>query len=76
MIFITRIELFRLNKRVIEEARLKVKKMFKTRFACIGTVALARRVNPAMFILIKTVIFICRGRHKGMANVETYRDRQ
>ena len=29
-----------------------------------------------MFILIKTVIFICRGRHKGIANVETYRDRQ
>ena len=29
-----------------------------------------------MFILMKTVIFICRGRHEGIANVETYRDRQ
>ena len=25
---------------------------------------------------MKTVIFICRGRHEGIANVETYRDRQ
>ena len=29
-----------------------------------------------MFILMKTVIFICRGRHEGIANVETYSDRQ
>ena len=27
-------------------------------------------------ILVKTVIFICRGGHKGIANVETYRDIQ
>ena len=38
--------------------------------------AFARKVNVTMFILMKTVIFICRGRHEGMANVETYRDRQ
>ena len=29
-----------------------------------------------MFILMKTVIFFCRGRHEGIANVEKYRDRQ
>ena len=38
--------------------------------------AFARKVNVTMFILMKTVIFICRGRHEGIANVETYRDRQ
>ena len=27
-----------------------------------------------MFILMKTIIFICRGRHEVIANVETYRD--
>ena len=48
----------------------------KTRFACVGTVVLAKKVNVTMFILIKTVIFICRGRHEGIENVETYRDRQ
>ena len=26
--------------------------------------------------LMRTVIFICRGRQEGIANVETYRDRQ
>ena len=25
---------------------------------------------------MKTVIFICRDRHEGIANVETYKDRQ
>ena len=29
-----------------------------------------------MFILMKTGIFICRGRHENIANVETYRDGQ
>ena len=48
----------------------------KTRFAYIGTVALARRVNVIMFILMKTFQFICRRKHEGIANVETYRDRQ
>ena len=57
-------------------ARWKVKKKLKTRFACIGTVAFARKVNVTMFILMKTVIFICRGRHEGITNVKTYRDRQ
>ena len=38
--------------------------------------AFARKVNVTMFILLKTVIFICRGRHEGIANEETYRDRQ
>ena len=59
VIFIGRIELFRLNERVIEEARCKVKKKLKTRFACIGTVPFARKVNVDLFILMKTVIFIC-----------------
>ena len=55
---------------------MKSEEEVKTRFACIGTVAFARKVNVIMFILMKTVIFICRGRHAGIANVETYRDRQ
>ena len=29
-----------------------------------------------MFILMKTVIFICMGRYEGITNVETDRDRQ
>ena len=48
----------------------------KTRFACVRTMPFARKVNSTVFILMKTVIFICRGRHEGKANVETYRDRQ
>ena len=48
----------------------------KKRFACIGTVAFARKVNVTMCILLKTVIFICRGRYEGIAHVETCRDRQ
>ena len=52
------------------------KKKLKTWFACIGTVAFTRKVNVTMFILMKNVIFICRGRHEGIANVETYRNRQ
>ena len=63
-----------LKERVIMEARWKVKKKLKARFACIGTVAFARKVNVTMFILMKTVIFICRVRHEGIANEETYRD--
>ena len=51
------------------------KKVKKTRFACIGTVPFARKVNVTLFIL-KAVIFICRGRNDGIANVKTYRDRQ
>ena len=42
----------------------------------IGIVPFARKVNVTMFILMKNVIFICRGRHEGIANVDTYRDRQ
>ena len=38
--------------------------------------AFAREVSITMFIVMKTVVFICRGRHEGIANVETYRDRQ
>ena len=30
-------------------------------FACIETVAFARKVNVTMFILMKIIIFICRG---------------
>ena len=55
---------------------MKSKGEVKTRFACIGTVALARKVIETMFILMKNVKFICRGRHEGRANVETYRDIQ
>ena len=55
---------------------MKSKEEVKTRFACIGTVPLARKVNVTMYILMKTVIFICSGRHEGIANVETYRDTQ
>ena len=38
--------------------------------------AFARKVNVTMFIPMKTVIFIFRGRYEGIANVETYRDKQ
>ena len=38
--------------------------------------ALARKVNITMFILMKTVMFICWGRHDCITNVETYRDKQ
>ena len=38
--------------------------------------AFARKVKVTMFILMKSIIFICRGRLEGIANVETYRDRQ
>ena len=48
----------------------------KIRLACIGAVAFASKVNITMFIMMKTVIFICRGRNAGIANVQTYRDRQ
>ena len=52
------------------------KKRLKIRFACIGTVTFASKVNVTMFILMKTVIFIYKGRNVCIANVETYRDRQ
>ena len=47
-------------------------------FACIGTVsvAFARKVSPPIFIGMKTVIFICRGRRECNENVETYRGSQ
>ena len=78
MKLITGIKLFKLNERGIEEARSKVKKKeeVKKRFACIGTVDLASKVNVTVFILMKTVIFICRGRSAGIANVGTDRDRK
>ena len=57
-------------------SKIKVKKKLKTRFVCIGTVAYARKVNVTMFIMMKTVIFICRGRHEGITNEEKYRDIQ
>ena len=76
MIFITRIELFGLNERAIKEARWKVKKELETRFACIETVPFAREIHVTKFILMKTVIFIGRGRHEGIASVDTYRDIQ
>ena len=50
--------------------------MLKIRFPCNEIVVSARKVNVTMFILMKTVIFICMGRYEGIANLETYRDRQ
>ena len=38
--------------------------------------AFAKKVNVTMFIPMKTFIYIFRGRHEGITNVETYRDRQ
>ena len=32
--------------------------------------ALARKVNVNMFIMTKTVTFICSGRHEGIAKVD------
>ena len=55
---------------------MKSKEEVKNKGACIGTVPFAKKVNVTMLILIKTVILICRGRLEGIANVETYRDRQ
>ena len=70
-----------MNERVLEKARLKAKKNkeVKIRFPCIGTVACQSKVNIMFmftFILMKTVIFICRGRNAGRADVEAYRDKQ
>ena len=67
-----------MNERVLEKARSKVKKNneVKFRFVCIGTVAFTSKVNVTMFIMMKTVVIIWRGRNAGIANVETYRDRQ
>ena len=48
----------------------------KIRLACIGTVSFAIKVSVTRFILMKTVIFILRGRNAGIAKVETYMDRQ
>ena len=55
---------------------MKSKEEVKTMFACAGTVPIERKDNLTLFILMKTVLFICSGRHKEIANVETYRDRQ
>ena len=61
-------------KELLRKQDEKVNKKLRTRFACIETVALARKVNATIFI--RTIIFICRGRHEGIASVETYRDKQ
>ena len=45
-------------------------------FARIKTVAFTSKVNDSTIILMKTVIFIYRGRNAGIANVEVYRDKQ
>ena len=36
----------------------------------------SREGNVTIFILMKTVIFICRGRHEDIENVKIYRERQ
>ena len=38
--------------------------------------AFAKKVNVTMFILMMAVIFICRGIHECISNLETYRERQ
>ena len=43
---------------------------------CIEPMEFSKKVNETMFILMKTGIFICRGRHEGKENLETYRDIQ
>ena len=59
-----------------ERSKVKEKKEVKIMFACIGTVTITSKVNITILIFIKTEIFICRGRNSGIANVETYRDKQ
>ena len=55
--------------------KLKLK-WLSIRFACIGTVAFENKVKVTILILMNTVIIICRGGNPGIANVETYKDRQ
>ena len=63
----------RLNERVIEEARWNIKRKLKTRFACIGTVQWLLKGNSYWWRLLYSSA--CWP-HEGIANIETYRDRQ
>ena len=38
--------------------------------------AFTSNANITIFILMKIMIFICRGRNAGIENLETYRDKQ
>ena len=49
---------------------MKSEEEVKTRFACIGTAAFSRKVKVTMIILMKTVIFICRGRYSKCRDIQ------
>ena len=67
-----------MNERVIEEAISKVKKTDKIthKVSYIGTGDFASKVIVTEFILMKTVLIIFREENAGMANIESYKDRQ
>ena len=69
-----------MDERVVGKTRSKVKKKqeIQIMFAGFGKVAFTSKVNLTMIILMKTMVFICRGRNAGIANVEgqTGSDRQ
>ena len=68
-----------MNEIVLVERKIRSKEekeKVKISLACIRTVAFTIEVTVNMLILMKTVIFICRGRNTGVANAETYRDKQ
>ena len=69
------VELFELNERVLEKARSKERKNKKVKLGLHALKQWLLQVK-SLFILMKTVIFICRGRNAGIANAETYRDKQ
>ena len=64
-----------MNERVLEKARSKVKKNKKVKLGLLALKQWLLQVK-SLIILMKTVIFICRGRNAGLADVETYRDQQ
>ena len=55
---------------------MKNKEEVKNKVCMHWNSAFCKEVNVTRFILMKTVIFICMGRHEVIAHVETYRDRQ
>ena len=75
--FITKTELFGLNERGIEETRSKEKKQKEVKkLVCIHWNSGFCKINVTKFVLMSTMIFICRGGISCITNVETYRDRQ
>ena len=59
MKFNTKIELFGLFRK--QDPKNKIKKKLKVRVSFIGTMTFAIKVNVTLLILMKIVIFICRG---------------